>query len=97
MAKFDPNKVQWTVAEIEAADDADEVWEVIAKYVQEHQPFGVKQVPGLLLALAPQYIRIAGVVSFVWSADLRTSLDKLKDLIVMLERDNDWLDKRVVE
>lgn len=97
MAKFDPIKVQWNVGEIEAADDADEVWEVIALYVKEHPNFAVKDIPGLLLALAPYYARVAGVISFVWSANLRTSLDRLKDLIVMLERDNDWLDQRSVE
>ena len=95
MAKFDANKVVWSVGEFEAGAAADEVFETLHAYVKEHQPFTFKDVLGLMAALGSQATNILKVVNFMFSTGTgyRQIIDRLKDLLVMLERDNDWLDQ----
>lgn len=96
MAKFDANKVVWSVGEFEAGAAADEVFETLHKYVKEHQPFKFSNVLGLLTSIGGQASNVLKVINFMFStgSGYRQIIDRVKDLLVMLERDNDWLDQK---
>lgn len=102
MSGFNPNKVQWSPKELEAAEAADQLWEAIAAFMKEHPKFGVGEVVMLLASLAKEFNAVYKVVQFLFKAEtipqnrMRFVLDRSKDLLVMLERDNDWLDSREV-
>lgn len=92
---FDDNKVMWTTSELLAGSAADRVYEAAAAYVTAHQPFKLVHVPGLLLEIGKQGSSILEVVRFVFEGGLnkKAFIDRVKDIVVMLERDNAWLDK----
>ncbi len=103
MDGFNANKVMWTVEELDAASAADKIWEAVAKYLHDHPRFSYKDVPGFLLVVGAEFNAIFKVVGFLFKVgtipqnSMRFTLDRMKDVAVMLERDNDWLDKRIVE
>lgn len=103
MSGFNANKVMWTVNELDAANAADKVWEAVAEYLKQHPNFSYKDVPGFLLTIGTEFNAIYKVVQFMFKVEtipqnsMRFTLDRVKDMAVMLERDNGWLDKRNVE
>jgi hypothetical protein len=95
MAKFDASKVMWTTEELDAGAAADEVWEAIALWKKEHPTWSVKDVPSLLLAVGKEYNKVFKVVNFLWKEqNLAYFADRTKDLLTMLERDNDFIKSR---
>ena len=97
MAQFDANKVMWSSNELIVGSAADKVFEAVATFLKEHSPFVLKDVPYLLLAVGKEYDAIFKVVKFVFAPgqNYRYVADRMKDLLTMLERDNDWLDNKV--
>lgn len=92
---FDANKVVWTTEEFSAASAADKVYEAVKAYVDAQPSFSIKDVPGLLMELGKKYAEIFVVVKFVFVAGsgIKGGIDRIKDLLTMLERDNGWLDE----
>ena len=93
---FDVNKVMWTSEELDAGAAADRIYEKVAEFVKEHSPFGIRDVPALLGMLAGNAGDLLKLINYLFSGGivLGSVLDRLKDLVCLLERDNDWLGAR---
>jgi hypothetical protein len=90
---FDDNKVIWSVRELEVGAAGDRLYEAVAKYLAGlgHE-FGWSDLPGLGKVLFDNRSDVVKVVGFVFETiEIRPVLDRVKDLVVMLERDNDWV------
>lgn len=89
---FDENKVMPTTEELMAGAAADHVYEAIKEYVDAHPNFGIADMVGLLATIP--YSNLYSVIIFLFKDGpvLRSILDKLKDIVWILERDNDWLE-----
>ena len=91
---FDENKVVWSADEFAAGAAGDRLVEKVDKYLTEHSTLSRTEILGLAAMLvADDRTRLdaAAVLKFLFSrGGLKGFLDAAKDLICMLERDNDW-------
>ena len=86
---FDENKIMWTTDEIMAGAALDRIYEDVSAHMQA----GPSNIAKLLIVLSNRGGDLYRVIGHLFSgADgMRKVLDRLKDLLCMLERDNDWI------
>jgi hypothetical protein len=75
---FNRDKVRWTKEELDAAEAADAIYELLK------DGFDMSDISGALPHLLPLF-------RYLQSPDHYQYADKIIDLGVMLKRDNDWL------
>jgi len=88
---FNDENTFLTTEELSACASADHVYEAIRDYIAAHPNFRYRDVVGLLTGLP--YNDVYKVVIFLFKdgLDIRSVLDKLKDILWALERDNNLI------
>ena len=83
---FDPNKVQFNQEELDAARNADEIYEIISEALEDGLDFSdLKAIPAVVPHIMALYTYLAGGTKSDYAK-------KLSALGLALLRDNDWLD-----
>lgn len=91
---FDENKVLWTVEEFMCAAAADRIYEMGDAFFEANPDFSTGTVIKFVTALAKDHVGdVVTLVKFLFTSGrgIRGFTDRAKDILVMLERDNDWI------
>ena len=86
--------VMWTADELLAAHAADRLYEMGDAFFKENPDFSTGQIIKFVTALAKDHVGdLVTLVKHLFTSGkgIRGFADRLKDILVMLERDNDWI------